>query len=61
MGKGTGASSGNVTQGSSGNGAYRKINETKTTSETIAVANDVVSRFNARHRLPEHEGDTGTN
>jgi hypothetical protein len=38
-----------------------KINETKATSETIAVANDVVSRFNARHRLPEHEGDTGTN
>ena len=38
-----------------------KINETKATDATIAVANDVVSRFNARHRLPEHKGDTGTN
>ena len=38
-----------------------EINETKATSETIAVANDVVSRFNTRHQLPEHEGDTGTN
>ena len=36
-----------------------KINETKTTDAAIAVANDVVADFNARHRLPEHGKSTG--